>query len=126
MKDNAYDLKGFYNNIIKHHPLRFGHQFTVEFFTGGSSTTGMFNGNGDGTEPSHMFTYFVQATSIPKVEITAGKVAYLAAGFEVPSTVKYPDSWTVDIIIDQGLSQYNKLVSWQEAMSDLRTSQGRK
>jgi hypothetical protein len=48
----------------------------------------------------------------------------MAAGFEVPGTVKYPEEWTVEIIIDQGLTQYNRLLSWQQAMSDYKRSQG--
>jgi hypothetical protein len=70
MKANTYDLKGFYNNIISRHPLRYGHQFTVEFFgrdLGNFFKTGDFVGNGDGKDPTNMFTYYVQSTSIPKV-----------------------------------------------------------
>jgi hypothetical protein len=48
----------------------------------------------------------------------------MAAGFEVPGTVKYPEDWSVDIIIDQGLTQYNRLLSWQQAISDFKNSQG--
>jgi hypothetical protein len=68
MKQNTYDLKGFYNNIISRHPLRYGHQFTVEFFGRDlGRLTGEFNGNGDGSIPLNMFTYYVQSASIPKV-----------------------------------------------------------
>lgn len=127
MKPNTYDLKGFYNNIIKNHPLRYQHQFTLEFFggdLGNPQMTGYFNGNGDGSNPVEMFTYYAQSASIPKVEISSAKVSYMAAGFEVPSVVKYPDNWSVEIIIDKGLSQYNRLLSWEQAMSDFRKSQG--
>ena len=48
----------------------------------------------------------------------------MAAGFEVPGVVKYPEDWSVDIIIDQGLTQYNRLLSWQQAISDFKKSQG--
>ena len=127
MKPNTYDLKGFYNNILTGHPLRYAHQFTLEFFgndLGNWAKTGQFIGNGDSTNPSTMFTYYAQSASIPKVDIGSAKVNYLAAGFEVPGVVKYPDSWTVEIIIDQGLTQYNRLLSWEQAMSDYSRSQG--
>lgn len=127
MKPNTYDLKGFYNNILSTHPLRYGHQFTLEFFgrdLGNYMKTGDFIGNGDGSDPLTMFTYFAQSASIPKLDIGSAKVNYLAAGFEVPGIVKYPDSWSVEIIIDQGLTQYNRLLSWEQAMSDYRRSQG--
>ena len=122
MSKNQYDLKQFYTSIIRKNPLRFGYQFIVQFFSSPGSPG--FYLNNDPNDPKYMFTYYVQTTSIPKVEIGSAKVAFLAAGFEVPSVVKYPESWTVDILIDQGMTQYNNLLHWQEQISSYRNSQG--
>lgn len=123
-KTNTYNLMEFYNNITKTRPLRYGHQFTIEFL--GSSLgglTGYFNPPNE-SEPVNNITYYVQSSKIPQVEINSAKVAYFAAGFEVPGVVKYPDQWTVEILLGQDLGQYKRLQSWQEAMSSYRLSGG--
>ena len=69
-------------------------------------------------------TYYVQSTSIPNVKIGNVNVPFFAAGFEVPGVITYPDSWSVKIILDQDLTQYKRLRSWQEAMSNYQYSGG--
>ena len=41
-RNNRYNLKEFYKNITQQHPLRFGHQFTVEFYGNDRGDTGDF------------------------------------------------------------------------------------
>lgn len=126
MKRNSYNLMEFYKNITQKHPLRYGHQFTVEFQ--GSSLNGIETGDFNPTNPTDIqnnITYYVQSAKIPSVDIGSAKVNYFAAGFEVPGVIKYPDSWDVKILLDQDLTQYKRLQSWQEAMSSYAYSQGR-
>ena len=122
-KTNHYNLMEFYNNITKTRPLRYGHQFTIEFIGGSlGGLTGYFNPPNE--EPVNNITYYVQSSKIPSVEINSAKVAYFSAGFEIPGTVKYPDQWTVEILLGQDLGQYKRLQSWQEAMSNYAYSAG--
>lgn len=123
-RTNRYNLMEFYNNITKRHPLRYGHQFTVEF-QGASlgELTGAF-GPADPSDVVNNITYYVQSSTIPEVSINSVKVNFYSAGFEVPGVVKYPESWTVDILLGQDLYQYKRLQSWQEAMSNYRLSGG--
>lgn len=125
MKKNSYNLMEFYKNITQTHPLRYGHQFTVEFL--GNSLGGVETGDFGPSSPGDIknnITYYVQSSKIPQIEINSAKVSYLAAGFEVPGVVKYPDSWDVEILLDQDLTQYKRLRSWQEAMSSYKYSGG--
>ena len=122
-KPNEYHIKEFYKNITQKYPLRLGHQFVVEFFGAGlndMSTAGF----GINTKDDLKFTYYVQSTSIPQVDIGSAHVNYMAAGFEVPGVIKYPDNWSVEIIIDQGMTQYTRLRNWQEAISSYRLNSG--
>lgn len=123
-KRNTYNLMEFYKNITQAHPLRYGHQFTVEFL--GESLNGL---TGDftashATDVVNNITYYVQSSKIPAVDISSAKVNYFAAGFEIPGVVKYPDSWDVEVLLDQDLTQYKRLQSWMEAMSSFEMSQG--
>ena len=80
-----------------------------------------------GTDPNDIvnnITYYVQSSKIPEVNINSAKVSYFAAGFEVPGVVKYPDQWTVEILLGQDMLQYRRLQSWQEALSNYRYSGG--
>ena len=123
---NSYNLMEFYKNITQRHPLRYGHQFTVEFFgdsLGDLATTGNFGPSTPGDVKGN-FTYYVQSSKIPAVDINSAKVSYFAAGFEVPGVIKYPESWDVEILLDQDLTQYKRLQSWQEAMSSYKYSGG--
>jgi hypothetical protein len=114
----------FYKNITQAHPLRYGHQFTVEFL--GESLNGLTGGftASQATDVVGNITYYVQSSKIPAVDISSAKVSYFAAGFEIPGVVKYPDSWDVEILLDQDLTQYKRLQSWMEAMSSFEMSQG--
>ena len=123
-RTNTYNLMEFYNNITKRHPLRYGHQFTIEF-QGNSlgQFTGAFGPSNAGDVIDNI-TYYVQSSTIPQVEIPSVKVSFYSAGFEVPGVVKYPDQWSVKILLDQDLYQYKRLQSWQEAISNYRISGG--
>ena len=123
-RTNRYNLMEFYNNITKRHPLRYAHQFTVEF-QGASlgELTGAF-GPASPNDVVDNITYYIQSSSIPAVDINSVKVNFYSAGFEVPGVVKYPDSWQVNILLGQDLYQYKRLQSWQEAMSNYRLSGG--
>lgn len=119
---NTYNIMEFYKNITQRHPLRYGHQFTVEFITGDESVGEFQRGNIN--DPVNNITYYVQSSEIPQVDIGSAKVAFYAAGFEVPGVIKYPDSWKVNILLGQDLYQYKRLQSWMEEMSSYRRSGG--
>lgn len=123
-RTNKYNLKEFYNNITKSHPLRYAHQFVVEF--DGASLNGL-TGEFTAANPTDIvnnITYYIQSSSIPQVEVNSVKVSFYSAGFEVPGVVKYPDSWQVNILLGQDLYQYKRLESWREAISNYRLSGG--
>lgn len=125
MRRNTYNIMDFYRGITQQHPLRYGHQFTVEFL--GRSLDGIMAGDFVAENPTNIkdnITYYVQSSKIPDVTIAESKVSYLAAGFVVPGVVKYPEAWDVEILLDQDLTQYNRLRSWQEAMSSYTLSAG--
>lgn len=113
-KQNTYNLAAFYESITKSHPLRYGHQFTVEFI-GLSELLGI---------DTKDLTYYIQSSKIPAVDVNSAKVNFYGAGFEVPGVIKYPDSWDVKILLDQDLTQYKMLQYWMETMSSYRYSQG--
>ena len=48
----------------------------------------------------------------------------MAAGFEIPGVIKYPDQWSTKIILDQNMTYYNILRKWQEYMSSYRKNSG--
>lgn len=121
-RQNTYNLRDFYNNITKRHPLRYGHQFTIEFITGGSDTGGF--GKDDTKNVMNNITYYVQSSKIPSVDINSAKVSFYSAGFEVPGVIKYPENWDVTILLGQDLLQYRLLQRWQETISDYRRSGG--
>ena len=119
---NLYDLQKFYNNIITKNPLRYGHQFTVEF--NGADLARYAAGLNIQADPTRCITYYVRSSEIPEVTVNSAKVSYFSAGFEVPGVVKYPDSWNVTILLDQDMTMYNILRNWQEALSSYRLSGG--
>lgn len=120
---NLYNLKKFYNQIITKTPLRFGHQFTVQF-NGRDLIRYAGPGFNQQNEPKFNITYYVRASEIPQIDINSAKVSYFSAGFEIPGTIKYPEQWNVTILLDQDLTQYNILRRWQEEMSSYRISGG--
>ena len=124
-RSNTYNLMEFYKNITQKHPLRYQHQFTVEFLGSslGTILTGDFNAS-DTSDIRNNITYWVQSSQIPQVTVSSVHVDFFAAGFEVPGVVKYPETWQTSILIDQDLTQYNRLRSWQEAMSSYTKSGG--
>ena len=124
-RTNTYNVMEYYKNITQKHPLRYQHQFTVEFLGSslGTIETGEFNAS-DTSDIRNNITYWVQSSEIPQVTVSSVKVDFFAAGFEIPGVVKYPDSWKTSILIDQNLTQYNRLRSWQEAMSSYTKSGG--
>lgn len=124
-RTNTYNVMEFYKNITQKHPLRYQHQFTVEFLGSslGTIETGDFN-TSDTSDIRNNITYWVQSSEIPSVDVSSVHVDFYSAGFEVPGVIKYPDSWTCEILIDQDLTQYNRLRSWQEAMSSYTKSGG--
>lgn len=123
-----YNLQEFYNILTRKSPIRFGHQFLVEFYgedLNDPNITGAFSlSTSNQNNVTDNITYYVQASKIPEVKVNSAKVNYFAAGFEVPGVISYPDQWTVDILLGQDMLQYNRLQSWQEAMSSYRLSGG--
>lgn len=110
------------NGITKNTPLRFGHQFTVEFQ--GYDLPDYLQSTGKST--SENITYYVKSASIPKVDVKSANVSFLAAGFVVPGVIAYPDSWKVDILLDQDLTMYRRLKLWHEEISSYRLDGGGK
>ena len=79
-RKNTYNLMDFYRNNTQQHPLRYGHQFTVEFL--GRSLNGIETGDFVGADPNSVIdniTYYVQSSSIPKVNIGNVNVPFFAA-----------------------------------------------
>lgn len=120
---NLYNLRNLYTSILQTTPLRFGHQFTVQF-NGRDLERYAGPGLNNQQEPRNNITYYVRSAEIPRVDINSAKVNYFAAGFEVPGTIQYPEQWQVAILLDQNMTQYNILRNWQEEMSSYRLSTG--
>jgi hypothetical protein len=60
------------------------------------------------------------------MKISAATVNFLANAFEVPGVVEYGETWDTKILLDQDLTQYKKLQSWQRLISDFSKSGGGK
>jgi hypothetical protein len=120
-RTNEFNLKEFYTGIIKQTPFRFGHQFTVEFFSNDSEQTSYFtNVNG---QP---ITYYIRSTKIPKADIKSATVPFLAAGFVVPGVIAYPEEWDVTILLDSQLTAYTNLKRWHDSISSYKWDGGGK
>lgn len=127
---NTYHIADFYKTIGQQHPLQYGHQFILQFIAPLGQTGSILQGdNAFGRKDSsnvQCFTYWAQSATVPEQTITQGKVKFLANDFVVPGVVKFGDSWKVDILLDQDLTQYNKLQAWHRLISDFSKSGGGK
>ena len=105
--------------------IRLGHQFVVEFHGLERIDRPKLKKLLEGLTKNNLsITYYIQSASIPQVEIGSAHVDYMAAGFELPGVIKYPDQWSTKIILDQGLTYYNILREWQEYMSSYWNNSG--
>ena len=106
-----YNVKTFYTQITKNSPLLFKYQFQIELFAGNENLT-------------KGFTYYVQSGSIPKFDITKGKVAYFGMNFNVPGTIKYEHDWKCKLLLDQNMTMYEKFRKSMLEFSNLKDNGG--
>ena len=108
---NIYDIKTFYTQITKRSPLLFKYQFTVELFSGEDNQ-------------SKNLPYYVQSATLPKFDITKGKVAYFGINFNVPGTIKYEHDWKCKLLLDQDMTMYEWFRKSMKYFSDLKFNGG--
>lgn len=127
---NTYHIADYYKNLIQKHPMQYGHQFIIEFIAPEGQTGTILQGDDAFGRKDHTniqcFTYWAQSAKIPKQTIVEATVKFLANDFMVPGVVKFDESWTTKILMDQDLTQYNKLQAWQRLISDFSKSGGGK
>lgn len=133
-RKNQHHLRSFYNNI-KTLPLLYKYQFVVQFVRGGTITSPEHMPNiqtlsfydffrDTSNDPEKTFTYYAQSASVPGLSVKNAQAKFFAGKFNIPSVIQYDHSWTTDIILDQDLTMYKKLVQWQKYMSDYTRSGG--
>lgn len=127
---NTYHIADFYKTIAQKHPLQYGHQFILQFIAPLGQTGTILQGDNAFGRKDHTnvqcFTYWAQSAQIPQITITQANITFLANTFVVPSVIKYGESWDTKILMDQDLTQYKKLQSWQRLISDFSKSGGGK
>lgn len=106
-----YNINTFYNKITKTSPLLFKYQFTVELFSGE-------------TNQSNNLPYYIQSATLPKFDITKGKVAYFGINFNVPGTIKYEHDWKCKLLLDQDMTMYEWFRTTMKSFSDLKFNGG--
>lgn len=127
---NTYHIADYYKNLIQKHPMQYGHQFIIEFIAPIGQTGSILEGDNAFGRKDHSdiecFTYWAQSAEIPELTVKQGTVTFLANDFIVPGVIQYKDSWTTEILLDQDLTQYNKLQAWHRLISDFSKSGGGK
>lgn len=123
MSTNSVYLQQFYRSITQNDAFRFGHQFFVELQGGDLNYLQGLSGN---EAADKNFTFYIRSTNIPKTEIKSGTVNFLATSFAVPGVVSYPEDWSVEILLNNDLTLYNRLRAWQDEISDFNLNAGRK
>lgn len=127
------NIRSFYEYIQAQGGVRYGHQFIVKLNVGdipGAS----YNARGYNRDtfvqmmgrdwfkylkdtnlqdPTKDLTFFAQSTSIPQTQLQTTDVSFLAAGFKLPGIMKYDDTWSIDILLDQNLYLYTELLYWK-------------
>ena len=107
----AYDVKTFYRQITRNSPLLFKYQFQIELFMDGDNIT-------------KKFPYYVQSATLPKFDITKGKVAYFGMNFNVPGTIKYDHDWKCKLLLDQNMTMYETIRDYMWNFSNLEMNGG--
>lgn len=143
------NLADFYNQIQSEGGLRYSYQFLVRLalnqniFGDGSrgnnpgvdailqaqyglnlQTLGGLKDPNSGENKGIDIAFLAQSTNIPKTELTTTKVSYFAQSFEFPGIIKYDDTWTVTVKLDQQMILYKQLRLWQEMMSSIARNSG--
>ena len=118
MRNNEIELKKFYTSIMKKDPLLYGHQFHITF-SGDDIPSYVQKGSDEKS-----ITYFCKSGSIPSPSIQETTVNFLSQDFVVPRQVTFQENWKVKILIDQNMTHYQSLYSWQNEFASLARSGG--
>ena len=126
MKPNDYNMRGFYNQLMKARPMLYAYQFVVEFVPGGimnnAVTFDLFNSEKD--SPDQNFSYYAQSARLPAFEISKATASYYGTEFRLPTVIKYQHDWDVTLLLEQDMIMYEKLRSWMKMISDLSMNGG--
>lgn len=143
------NIADFYNEIQNQSGLRYQYQFLVRLAINqdifGPGTRGQHSGVDEvlraqyglsletlgglidpnsGEHQGVDFTFLAKGTSLPQTELTTTKVNYFAQSFEFPGIIRYGDTWTVNVQLDQRMIIYKQLRLWQEMMSSIARNSG--
>lgn len=114
-----YDLKNFYNGIMKAQAPLYKYQFIAEFI-GLDDSWGIT----DPSDAAHNITYYIQSATFPGVDMATGTATFLGKDFKLPGPAKYAHSWTANILLEQSLTPYYGFRKWQEEISSFKNDGG--
>ena len=115
----GYNLKNFYNGIMKSQNPLYAYQFLAEF-VGLDDSWGI----SDSTDAAHNITYYIQSATLPGIDMATGNATYLGKKFILPGPAKYAHTWTANILLEQSLTPYEGFRKWQEEISSFRMDGG--
>ena len=115
----SFNLKNFYQGILKSENPLYKYQFIGEFI-GLKDEWGI----SDSSDASKNITYYIQSANIPGVELTTGQTTYLGTMFRTPGVMKFSHSWTCNILLEENLNAYKGFRRWQEHISSLYNDGG--
>jgi hypothetical protein len=143
------NLADFYNQIQNEGGLRYQYQFLVRLAIDqdifGPGTRGQYSGVDEvlraqyglnletlgglvdpnsGENQGIDISFLAKSTNLPQTELATTKVSYFAQSFEFPGIVRYGDTWTVNVQLDQRMIIYKQLRLWQEMMSSIARNSG--
>lgn len=143
------NLADFYNEIQNQDGLRYQYQFLVRLAIDqdifGPSTRGQNSGvdqvlraqyglnletlgglvdPNSGENQGIDISFLAKTTNLPQTELVTTRVNYFAQSFEFPGIVKYGDTWTLSVQLDQKMIIYKQLRLWQEMMSSIARNSG--
>lgn len=114
-----YNLRDFYNGILKKDNPLYAYQFIAEF-SGLDERWGITNSS----EAKSNITYYVQSANIPGVQLTNAPTPFFGTEFRNPGVAKYDHTWTCNILLEQNLIAYKGFRRWMEEISSLRNDGG--
>ena len=119
MIQNDINLQKFYSGVAKTNPLLFGHQFIVEF-----NGRDLYSALNRSSEDAGKITYWIRKAQVPAQTIGEEKVSFMSQQFSIPKQVTFAETWDVEILLDENLTQYRILKDWLNTFADLNKSGG--